>query len=240
MIKEALQYLIGLSELKVINQDGFSYHDKDLKIFRDPVIDEFTTFTLAGLIEYCDTIVRGDNQIIIHIAGYNQVNCYSMNVDKWQRRILYAKAAPIQGCTYQFGYQLDIEKFIIALRANFVPSETIDNIISTVGNITDNEIKDFADDGITQTATVRSGINLKAKIELPPVIRLAPYRTFIEIEQPKSDFIFRVKKGDNAPTCAIHECNDNRWKFEAIDRIETWFDEYLSHNKNRDYYTIIA
>ena len=238
MIKEALQYLVGL-KTQIVERDGFSYCNKELNLLTDPIISQLSMNTLFGLLDYCETIANPD-KIIIHIENEYLVQCYSLELDKWKRRALYAQASPIGKSNYNSGVWLDVEDFIIELRTNFVLNDTTKKIISLLGNITDNEIKNYSDDGITQTATIKSGINLKKETEIPSIVKLAPYRTFTEIKQPESEFIFRMKKSGDGPKCALFQLYDNMWKIETIKNLAEWFRMNLLIYPNKDFYKIIA
>ena len=53
-------------------------------------------------------------------------------------------------------------------------------------------------------------------------MKLRPYRTFTEVVQPASDFIFRMKE-DRGITCALFEADGGAWKNAAMKNIK----EYL-------------
>ena len=49
---------------------------------------------------------------------------------------------------------------------------------------------------------------------------MAPFRTFPEVEQPTSQFVFRAKcDGENKPYLMLVEADGGRWKIEAISTI---------------------
>jgi hypothetical protein len=52
-------------------------------------------------------------------------------------------------------------------------------------------------------------------------VTLAPFRTFTEVEQPASDFIFRAKqmKPDSLPQLALFEADGGKWRLAAIENI---------------------
>ena len=83
------------------------------------------------------------------------------------------------------------------------------------------------DDGFTQNITAKAGIARIAQVDLPNPVTLQPYRTFIEVEQPESQFVLRVKADPNDTTepirCALFPADGNRWKAEASQNIK----EYL-------------
>ena len=55
-------------------------------------------------------------------------------------------------------------------------------------------------------------------MEIPSPILLAPIRTFEEIEQPISDFVFRMKKSDKGglPEAGLFEIDTNWQRRAAI------------------------
>lgn len=53
----------------------------------------------------------------------------------------------------------------------------------------------MVDDGVSQVATARSGVASVGKVVVPNPISLRPYRTFLEVEQQESDFVFRMHEG---------------------------------------------
>ncbi len=70
---------------------------------------------------------------------------------------------------------------------------------------------------------------------VPNPVILAPYRTFPEIEQVESKFIFRMQEGPNA---ALYEADGGAWKNEAMRRIKEYLVENLKELKAR--YEIIS
>lgn len=96
--------------------------------------------------------------------------------------------------------------------------------LTVAGNVSDGVTRDFSDDGISQAGTIRSGIASMADVAMPNPVQLAPYRTFPEIEQPLSSFVFRARSGggDSKPTFALFESDGGAWRIEAMQRISDW------------------
>jgi hypothetical protein len=65
---------------------------------------------------------------------------------------------------------------------------------------------------------------LKTAEKIRARVTLAPYRTFREVEQPRSEFLFRLrnKAPDNLPECALFEADGGRWKLDAMLTIKEW------------------
>jgi len=80
------------------------------------------------------------------------------------------------------------------------------------------------DDGITQQVQAKMGVRIE-NVQLPNPIRLAPYRTFTQIEQPASAFVFRLKKSAGSgegPTAALFDADGGNWQNDAIMNIKEW------------------
>jgi hypothetical protein len=88
------------------------------------------------------------------------------------------------------------------------------------------------DDSISQKATLRQGVALKGEPEkVKARVTLAPYRTFREVEQPASDFIFRLKNAaeNQPPTLALFEADGGKWKLQAMQNIGAFLREKLGN-----------
>ena len=121
-----------------------------------------------------------------------------------------------------------LESFIIGLQAYFVQDENTAALLKVVGNIKDEQVQQFSDDGRTQTVTVKTGLSLASLVEVPNPITLRPFRTFPEIEQPESLFVFRMRQQEKQPpACGLWEADNKLWKVTAIKSIAAWLHEKL-------------
>lgn len=54
---------------------------------------------------------------------------------------------------------------------------------------------------------------------------LRPYRTFREVEQPASEFVFRLRSlNGEVPWCALFEADGGKWKLDAVLKIKAWLE----------------
>lgn len=81
----------------------------------------------------------------------------------------------------------------------------------------------------SQKVTVKTGVASVSDAVVPNPVTLAPYRTFPEVEQPESKFIFRMKEG---PTAALFEADGGAWRNTAILGIKEYLKEALKDNEN--------
>ncbi|EPI21454.1 hypothetical protein D352_02015, partial [Enterococcus faecium LA4B-2] len=96
---------------------------------------------------------------------------------------------------------------------------------------------DLTDNGVSQTVTVKEGAATLTKAEVPSPAELRPYRTFLEVEQPSSPFVFRIDKhGD----CALFEADGGIWKHVAMSNIREFLVNELQELIEKNVLTIIA
>lgn len=115
------------------------------------------------------------------------------------------------------------------LQSSFVDIGTKSTLLKYTGLIQDEAVKTTGDDGVSQQVTVKTGVASVGQAIVPNPVELAPYRTFPEIEQPLSKFIFRMKEG---PSAAIFEADGGAWRNEAMNNIREYLEENLRDYNN--------
>ena len=81
-----------------------------------------------------------------------------------------------------------------------------------------------SDDGISQAVAVKAGITSKGVKELPNPVTLRPYRTFTEVEQPASAFIFRCRQDHGKMQFMLCEADGGAWRSEAMKNIKAYME----------------
>ncbi len=101
------------------------------------------------------------------------------------------------------------------------------------------EVTELADGGQQAQATFKIGMTEWLKtdggggpLDLGKVVRLAPYRTFSEIEQPVGSFIFRIKGGDGGTSVKLVPTPDATWSVVAVTSVKAKLDELLAGVEN--------
>lgn len=188
------------------------------------------TSSLSSIADYItqdvDITVPFGGRHIVHVAGSRAVTVYrELNADKW-RDCLVSAAPVVSG--FPFGRFMDVERFIINLQANFVQDENIAALLAFVGSVKTDTGVEQNDDGVSQKVTARSGVSLVTSAKVPNPIPLRPYRTFSEVEQPQSPFVFRMKPdGQGEVRMALFEADGKAWEHTAICSIRDYFVEKL-------------
>ena len=95
----------------------------------------------------------------------------------------------------------------------------------------------------------KTGITTKENAFVPNPVKLIPYRTFLEVQQPQSEFVFRISEGmKGAPMFKLVAADGGLWKNQAmdnvkrylVDNVKRYLVEQLADIPDRDHITIIA
>ena len=248
MIKEALKYIVGLGEEKakiekVTMPSGREevYYTGDLKRlpeYRPRVVDYITMNTLTSLVDYIKgQIDEMSPRMIVQVKSPGEVLLFSQLDEERQREYLVKVSAQVP----EFRYERFIphEEFCIAVQAKFLsdPDTDKDLILKFAGTVEQGSVAEYGDTGVTQKATVKTGIASKSDALVPNPVKLRPYRTFTEVEQPVSEFIFRMAD-NNGVTCALFEADGGAWKNTAMQSIKKYLENELEGLKER--FTVIS
>lgn len=188
--------------------------------------------TLTALVDYLKSNVDGldMNELLCHVESPKSVvilSNLSKNGFNQRKEFVRAKLDQLQLSLNTF---IDGESFNILLQSCFVepedPMKATDRekVIRYASNVTATAEMNTEDDGITQAVTVRKGIASKGIEILPNPVRLRPYRTFTEVEQPESSFVFRCKDNDGVKF-ALVEADGGAWKGEAMKNIKAFMEQ---------------
>jgi hypothetical protein len=223
--KEALQYVAGLAveaeSPEIVEICGKTYCTKDLTRYDEaPKARAIVASSLTSLVDYlrdCNSEFPGD--MIIHITSPTSVRLMSKLDVERQREVLFQTDAITSQFTFDRWY--DQERMMIELQANFEQSADLELILKATGNIEKRNDQVYTDDGRSQVATMTVGVAAKDNVLVPNPVQLVPYRTFQEVDQPASKFVFRIGDGDE-PKFMLVEAENNIWKNEAIDNIKVY------------------
>jgi hypothetical protein len=210
--------------------DDLSYVSKPIYLPpAEPSIESLDVTTLSGVIDY--RLRLTSEPMFIHIVSPTQVALYTPEDGRHKQRDrhVFADCRSVIGNGFKFGEFMEVEQFIINLQAQFAPTDERATLLSVVGNLASENVRTLEDDGVTQAVEVRSGIARRSATTVPNPISLRPYRTFPEVEQPASDFVFRLKQGKEGqmPQAALFAADGGRWKIEAIRAIAVWLSDEL-------------
>ena len=210
--------------------EGRTYTIRNVSPVKDPVPAPFEVNTLTGLVDYLKTNVDKLNieELICHVESPGEVSVFTALHGPFRQRSEFIRAK-LDIEAFPFGDFISAERFNIGLQACFAETPvTVDGeiratdkglILKMVGNVKESMVKEVGDDGVSQSMAIKSGIAMVENIVLPNPVILRPYRTFNEVEQPASGFVFRAQDG---PRFALFEADNGVWKSEAMKSIKAF------------------
>ena len=236
MIEKALKYIVGLSSPVVQTIGGETYSDKPLgRVDFTPLASPIQLSTLRSLVDYIkshmDTIGPDNGQnMFIHVLSPTKVRMYSELNKNRDREYIAEVTADVP--VFSFNRWIDHETFCIALQSKFLPADNGGQddralLLKFAGTVESGTIAEYGDDGVTQKATIKTGIAKKGDAVIPNPVCLKAYRTFIEVEQPETQYIFRMQDKGGIQ-CALFEADGGAWGILAMDRIKCYLEDALS------------
>lgn len=218
MIKEAMNFIIENFKPIHLAENDYWVNERYRKVRQD-VCKPVDLSSLDGIVDFINSkSYHIADKLFLHIDSYSKV-ILAGELNQDSTRNIYAVSECLHSKHCHDIYH-DLEKFIITLKSNFVQCETIEKLLQISSSIDLTDTASLKDDGISQEASVKSGVHLIGKEKLPSLVSLRPYSTFTEIEQPKCEFVFRVKKGSECqPKLGLFECLNANWQLKAVSDI---------------------
>ena len=168
-----------------------------------------------------------DQKLIVVVEKNDEVCVWSEDDELEHRTLLVDVKARIPELT--FGRFLSSEQFNIMLQSNFIDGNDRGALLEFTSALKIENGAEIEDNGVSQVATVKTGVASLAKGKVPNPVDLRPYRTFTEVEQPSSKFVFRIDKNGQM---ALFEADGKRWVSDAVRMIADYLKEELSGEKH--------
>ncbi len=183
--------------------------------------------SLASLVDYIeanrDKIALSGAMVT---AGYAQA--ILMSGPTGERRVRDTFATSYAGVKAPSTDYAEIEDMRVTILSRFERTPEAQMVITFLSNVTDSTVVQSESDGFSQQVTVKAGVASRATATVPSPVRLTPIRTFIEVEQPSSEFILRLKPvKDKLPQVALFEIPSN-WQREAAVAVKAHLDSLMA------------
>lgn len=223
MLKEALSYLVNLAKPTTldIGQRKFLLDERGgYSPVTEPWPRALDVCTLTSLVDILHHNRDGLNlaELYIHVESPTEVHVHrKLAGPENQRPMVYKVEAELPSLA--LGKYMGLEEFRIMLLAGFVATEELADVLTIAANYKEDSESAVVDTGITQRVTIKAGAGTIENVSLKPMYNLRPYRTFMEVEQPASNFIFRIRQGGQA---ALFEADGGAWKYDARERVGSW------------------
>lgn len=225
MLAKMIDKIVSLKQTQTFEVGGQTYTDGHLTRI-PPHVDRPECITVSGLDGICK-LIRTEMEkvgvtILVQAKSYKTVEVMTTYLPNFSRNALYRAEADVPGLRTGFR---DRETALIELRSLFIPNEGTQYLLDLLSRITDEKSVSSRDNGVTQVVEARQGVALNAVVEVKPRILLRPFRTFLEVEQPESEFLLRV---DADKGIGFFEADGGVWRLEAKRNIADYFGRHLA------------
>lgn len=225
MLAKMIDKIVSLKQPQAFAIGGQTYTDGHLTRI-PPHVDRPECITVSGLDGVCK-LIRTELEkvgvtILVQAKSYKTVEVMTTYLPDFSRNALYRAEADVPGLRTGFR---DRETALIELRSLFIPNEGTAYLLDLLSRITDEKSVSSKDNGVTQVVEARQGVALNAMVEIRPRVLLRPFRSFLEVEQPESEFLLRV---DADKGIGFFEADGGVWKLEAKRNIADYFTSNLA------------
>lgn len=231
--KEALEFLSNQANIAnknkvhevdgekfLIGDDVRPYHlDKRAK-------KELVSHSLSSMVGYIESGADGRKNLLIEIKSPSEVTLEGALNKYGERETLMT--AELNYSKFRFDEFDDFELLNIALQSQFKKTDDRDILLKFIGNYKEETSNTSTDDGVSQTAVIKTGAASVQNVRVPNPVVLKPFRTFIEVEQPESKFVFRTHQGMQA---GLFGADGDAWVETAVSEINDYFIEKVLNSQ---------
>lgn len=187
--------------------------------------------TLSSLVKYVQSALQANEkeQLIVHVVDPTTVEVLTPLDEYGRRKELVA--AHVNRDVAKFNQMIPVEEMNIMLQSAFQDNEDRAVILKVIGNLAESEVTNASDDGVSQAVEIKSGVASLSKAKVPNPVKLIPFRTFAEVSQPTSLFIFRMASGMQA---LLFRVEDGNWELEAIHNVAEFIGKALEKELKSD------
>lgn len=225
MLKAFVEKITEMAQPKTFDVDGSVYASKDLVFIQDKKQTP-AEIDVTGLDSICKLVKNEADhvglQIFIQVKDHKNISVFTSLDSDEDRLHLYRCVADTPNVT--MGRYMPYENAVIELRSLYIPNEGTDYLLKLLSSISSESKVTSSDNGVTQKVEAKAGIALSSMVEIKPRVSLQPFRTFIEVDQPESEFLLRV---NDRGEIGLFPADGGVWKLEATRNIATYFEVKL-------------
>ncbi|AYC29659.1 hypothetical protein [Paenisporosarcina cavernae] len=228
MLKEFVSYLLELKRPETIEAAGKVYSTNQLyRLDTEQKVQPIELRSLSGIVDYIKSNFDHDRKLMIHVESPTRVNVFDSLNDVNDRRSYVAAKALLP--EIKFERFIDREQFQIMLQACFVENAHKQQLLKLISSITEENSVQMTDDGLSQRVTAKTGVATVGNVEIPNPVELKPFRTFVEVAQPASEFILRLREGGQV---GLFEADGGAWELNAMSNIANYLAQELENEIN--------
>ena len=231
MLKECIEHIqeTALPKINEIEGHTFAFYPDGEVVEVRPTIDHPDTLSLGSLDALVKMIrteaLKYAGPLFITIPTHTKVHCFAEPQfnERCHRQVWYvANATDVPGWGEKM--QMGFEEAQIALRTRFQETPDALYAMKLLSDISCGAQVIYNDNGIATTVTTKKGVALQTNEQIKSLVKLRPYRTFQEVEQPESLFLIRL----NDRGISFIEADGGMWKLAARQTVKKFLEDALS------------
>lgn len=230
MIKDFFQWFMSLGAVQKFEYDKLHFTDIELNHVTVPMLPCLETTTLQGLVDYHEMLhgkcPEEAKELMVHVLTPRLVKLLTWRGHDQNRK----RQTHVQASTYKNDFPFDDfmsqESFLIRLNANFVKNDELVKLIKQSSLIKSTVEASEEDDGVSQNVIAKKGVSLSSAEKVKTIVKLQPVTTFNEVEQPESEFVYRVRSAsgveDRPAQFALFAVADTTVDRLGIENVANW------------------
>ena len=225
MLREMIEKIESMAKPTVHEVDGQVFSNQEMIHVADKKPMP-RCIELTGLDSVCK-MVRNEAehvglQIFIQVKDYKSVSVFTELDEDEDRLYLYNCVADTPAVT--MNRFMAYENAVIELRSLYIPNNGTEYLLQLLSSISNESKVTSSDNGVTQQVEARSGIALNSMVKIEPRVTLQPFRTFVEVAQPESEFLLRI---NDRGEIGFFPADGGVWKLEATRNVAAYFEDKL-------------
>lgn len=230
MLKAAIEKILEIANPVIYQAMGEEFvitKDGEIRQIRTE-LDTPDTLALNSL----DSLVKmvkseasnAEEPLYITVPTHLKVICFGQpHADRRNLRQFYyeVKATDVPG--WDAVTKLPFDQAAVALQTRFQDSVDREYAMQLLSQITTGAKVTYNDIGVATNVVTSKGVALQQNSTIRPLVKLRPYRTFQEVEQPEGLFLIRIDERGITFT----EADGGMWKLEARKTIVNYLTECL-------------
>lgn len=228
---EKMAIAANSKENAVIKVDGKDYWEKTKQlIIDDPRHEKISVNSLSAIVTYVADNREGfePQNLIAHVFSPFEVRLLEKAGKRNKRTPLMGAGLDNDVEMFHFGMFMDVEQFVIGVMSRFEDLGERTEIIAIASSLRSEKSLENTDTGATTKYEAKHGVFSLSGVKIPDVVLLYPFRTFRQVEQPGSTFIFRYRANEDGHiTIGLFEADGGAWKHVAMASIEKYLKDAL-------------
>ncbi|MEG1564294.1 MAG: hypothetical protein RR365_11305 [Bacteroides sp.] len=225
MLADFVDKLTELNETKQFEINGQIFSDKPLH-YVEPHVNSPREISVNSIDSICKLIKTEkdfiDSTFLVKINSARKISVFTTLLGDYSRYFLYCAVADVPEVSRRY---MDKEQAIIELRSLYIPNEGTAYLLGLISSMSKDSSVKSEDNGVTQKVTAQQGISLLQNIDIRPRVSLQPFRTFLEVAQPESEFLLRI---DEDGDIGLFEADGGVWELEAKRNIANYLEKELA------------